>query len=186
MPKRSRSDIDKYYQWFYAWLDSDNVQTYFGSVEIRLPVIPTQYIGAGSSVIYELLWAEFHFIPPADVTDNEEHDYGFGLMLEDRDSFIDTYLSYSNTIALYEFHRINDFDTNGRSREHMKRSPYIYNFQDEKGNGRLIARNNIFLFLHHHNTAAGNITTQLNFRCAYRLVKIPLKEYIGLLTEQGR
>lgn len=184
MGKRNSRTVDKYYQHFYGFVQTASAGTALARQEIQLPTIPSQYIGSGKSVIYELLWAEMLMNLPEVIAANHTHEHFFGMMLMDRDDINDIVVADANTMFQFGFQRKYDHTTSGTSEIWIPYS-YKHDFQDMKGNGRLIARDTVYLYIYHDNSAGGVMVTSMDIKVAYRLVTVPLQEYIGLLGEQS-
>jgi hypothetical protein len=188
MPKKSSKGraIDKWYQFFYGFTATSAGAADLARAVIPLPTIPTQYVGAGSSLVYEILWIEYNLTLPNTSTHNEIQNYVVGLMLNDRTDILAIYPSDPNVIDFRWMKRdkfVVGTDGGGQCYVDLRLRT---DMEDNLGNGRLIARDNLYLFAYHLDTdAASEISIAVDLKVAYRLTKIPLTEYIGLLGEQS-
>lgn len=183
---------DVYYQQLYVTKSTSADQTDYDSIPIPLPSPPTQFVGRGASILYELLKAELQVVQPGVETghgyrwlasmrlfegpDGSAADHNIsdpGLLCHWTGGWQSTREATANGTAIAEI--IFDHD----------RGPFVFDFEDGKGNGRLVARNTITLDVGHSFSAGATYAgTDFHLRLWYRWRKVPMMEYVGLLTEQ--
>lgn len=187
----SRGMIDVYYQTMYAVLTLPDSASVRDAINVQLPSPPTQFVGRGASIIYELLWAELQ-VEPASPEDGKSMRYYASLRLYE--STIDDYTAFrvSDPSVLCCWHGGWDlfFLTSGMSalrygNANSDVGVQRYDLQDQKGNGTLVARGNLVFEAGQEFSAGATPAGQVfNLRIAYRWRKVPLTEYIGLLSSQ--
>lgn len=181
--------IDVFYQCLYAEITTSASETDGAEQVVNLPQPPTQYVGSGQSILYEFLKAEFQVEMP-EIENNNALEWWVGLNLR-RVATIDEEaleMDDNNVLCMLSGGWHSVFVTSGCSNMYTTghEGPYIYDFQDAKGNGKLVATQNIVLIgAHIFTNGATYAGLKFRLRLWYRFRKVALTEYIGLLSEQS-
>lgn len=182
----NRGGVDPYYQLLYATITSDADEESCDSTAITLPQPPTQYGYKYSNIIYELLWVEFQWDEPPATQNNMWLTVRGGLRTQAPPNGLisDLDLQLPSVVAVKEFGWNFQFTTSGCSEWEVEKQKK-YDFQDAKGNGLLYASNQLYLCIAQHwNNGATYAANTINMRLAYRYRRVPLQEYLGILSTQ--
>lgn len=185
----SRGMVDVFYQQIFAETTTGAVQSDTEGQLINLPQPPTQYVGSGSSILYELLKAEFQIEQP-NIEVGHSLQWWAGLILHEPATMSSASLEIdsNNVLAMVSGGWQCILLTSGQTcyRTTNWEGPVVYDFQDQKGNGKLVASQNIVLVGSHSFSASATYAgVTFRVRIWYRFRKVALTEYIGLLTEQS-
>lgn len=187
-PGKDSGMPDIFYQQMYAEVTTDAVEEDLAQLAVQLPQPPTQFIGRGVSMIYELLKFELQVSEPLP-EDNHWLKWTGGVRFTQSNEVTDAGLDLNdyNVICAYSGGWNASFTTSGRSMamNYPWEGTHVVDLQDAKGNGKLCARQTLyFCGAHVFHSGATYAGVGFKFRMWYRFRKVSLTEYIGMLSEQ--
>lgn len=179
---------DIFYQQMYAEVETDAAENDLEQLAVQLPQAPTQFIGRGQSMIYELLKFEVQVAEPIP-EDNHWLKWSCGVRFTQSTAVDDSGLDLNdyNVICCTNGGWISNLTTSGRalSMNYPWEGTHVFDLQDAKGNGKLCARQTLyFCGAHAFSNGATYAGVGFKMRMWYRFRKVSLTEYIGMLSEQ--